>query len=187
MYKVYVLVNKINGKMYVGYTSQTLSQRFNEHKCSFGTEKECNIHRVINEVGAGNFEIRMIEEYKIKQDAKNGEIEWTNYLDTVNFGYNTIVGSKQLFSAKTKEKLSLSRQRRTPMLGKIHSEKTKLQLSKSNSGEDWCKSKLTKQNVENIRNLYASGKYSYGTLSDKYNCTRQNIRSIVKFLSWKEV
>lgn len=45
--------------------------------------------------------------------------------------------------------------------------------------------KLTPQDVEDIRNLYETGEYSYASLGRKYNCDGTHIRKTVLGLRWK--
>ncbi len=92
-YAVYVLVNNVNTKMYVGCTERSLKERLCKH---LSASKKCNyaISRAIRKHGASNFQIRMIEEYATREEMKQGEIEWIAYFNTYGtiYGYNSSKG-----------------------------------------------------------------------------------------------
>lgn len=54
-------------------------------------------------------------------------------------------------------------------------------------GEDCARSKLTAKTVREIRAQYETGQYNYRTLASEYNISLQNIRYIVKRLTWKHI
>ena len=51
MYKVYKIVNKVNGKYYIGMTKQTLIKRFSQHKQN---EKRVKNTYQYNEISINN-------------------------------------------------------------------------------------------------------------------------------------
>ena len=63
MYQVYVIVNQINGKMYVGSTERELKIRWQKHLVKTNEGSLCTLHKAIRKYGRDNFDIRMIEEY----------------------------------------------------------------------------------------------------------------------------
>ncbi len=54
-------------------------------------------------------------------------------------------------------------------------------------GEHNGKSKLTSEQVLEIRKLYSSGKYTHQTLSVMFNISRQNISFILSNQGWKHI
>lgn len=54
-------------------------------------------------------------------------------------------------------------------------------------GEANGMSKLTRHDVKRIRELYATGKYTYQALGDRFGVTLQNIRQVVRRDTWKHV
>ena len=91
IYKIYKITNKINGKIYIGYTSKTLKQRFKAHcKTTYSL-----IGRAIHKYGRKNFTIELLESSKDKhyiQDIR--EDYWINFYDSRNrsVGYNIAKG-----------------------------------------------------------------------------------------------
>lgn len=66
--KIYKIINNKDNQIYVGSTTQTLSQRFTDHKKST-TLKRCEKWKIIkhmNQIGKKNFKIILIEEIKCK-------------------------------------------------------------------------------------------------------------------------
>lgn len=54
-------------------------------------------------------------------------------------------------------------------------------------GESHHNSKLNNISVKEIREKYASGKYSYSQLGLEYNTNMYNIRNVVKRLTWNHI
>jgi hypothetical protein len=52
-------------------------------------------------------------------------------------------------------------------------------------GERCGNSKLTLSQVQEIRELYATGQYTHEALSKTYRCSDRNISDIVRFRTWK--
>ena len=60
--KIYQILNNINDEVYVGSTIQPLSKRFHCHKAD-SKVRDCNIHKLIREIGEDKFYIELIESY----------------------------------------------------------------------------------------------------------------------------
>ena len=54
-------------------------------------------------------------------------------------------------------------------------------------GESAPSSKLTRNQVKNIRDLYGSGNYTYKAIGEMFGVTDANIRAIVKGLTWRHI
>jgi hypothetical protein len=54
-------------------------------------------------------------------------------------------------------------------------------------GSNHSNSKLTEENVKEIRLLYSTKKYSYQKLADKYGVVRSAIQKIIEGTAWKHV
>lgn len=89
--RIYKIVNNVNDLMYVGSTTQTLSQRMTTHRSH---AKNGNIRKVyvyMREIGVSKFEILLLEETKaITREALRAlEHKYICELDTVNHGLNS--------------------------------------------------------------------------------------------------
>ena len=58
--------------------------------------------------------------------------------------------------------------------------------SEACKGEESGRAKLTKKEVREIREKYASGCFIQRELAEEYKISRRNISSIVTYVSWKE-
>lgn len=90
---IYVITNQINGKQYVGKTTTSIQQRFQEH-CSDSKRliiENRPLYRAMNKYGTENFKIEELEQCSEK-DASDREIFWIGKLDTYHTGYNATFG-----------------------------------------------------------------------------------------------
>lgn len=115
-YKVYVHINKINNKMYVGLTSQTLEKRSGVNGC--GYKQAPKFYKEIEEFGWENFEHIILKDNLTRNEGAAVEREYIKLFATQDpeFGYNTAAGG---FSLRGREGL---------YYGKTHSEETKAVL-----------------------------------------------------------
>ena len=91
MYKIYKIINKVNGKVYIGQTKQHLKQRFREHV----SKSSSAIYADIQRYGQNNFEMTVIDEAETKQMASLKEKEWTLFYrsNEPERGYNIAIVS----------------------------------------------------------------------------------------------
>lgn len=90
---IYKITNRINGKAYIGKTTLTIKERFNQHKQDYKKEKDKNrpLYRAMNKYGIDNFIIETIGEYDDKiLDEK--EKEYIQFFNTYKNGYNATLG-----------------------------------------------------------------------------------------------
>lgn len=187
MYQVYVVVNKVNGKMYVGSTERELKIRWQKHLVKTNEGSLCTLHKAIRKYGRDNFDIRMIEEYPTRDTMLQGEIDWIAYFDTYksSYGYNDTLGGDggntnggKKFSEEWKAKMSIAKK------GKSFSEEHKENLSKSHKGHTAPNRKLTFEQAEAIRKEYESDSYTQKQLGVKYGLTQDCIFKIVNRITY---
>ena len=89
---IYKITNKINQKVYIGLTSRSIEQRWQEHLRSVETLKEKRpLYWAIAKYGKDNFTIEQIEE--VENDfLGEREMYWIHYYDSYNNGYNVTLG-----------------------------------------------------------------------------------------------
>ena len=124
-YKVYVHINKANGKRYYGITKQEPKKRWANGKGYKGNE---HFYNAINKYGWDNFEHIILFEDLTKEEAKWLEKFYIALYNTTSpkYGYNNSLGGESYnCSEETKKKMSKSRK------GKTHSEETKKKMSKA--------------------------------------------------------
>jgi group I intron endonuclease len=109
---IYLIINLINDKKYVGQTIQKGKRRLNAHKRdAIKYKSQLPIHRAIRKYGIENFKYETIE-WCDSIDALNmAETKWILTLDTFGpNGYNCTTGGEGfIVSDKTKQKISKAR------------------------------------------------------------------------------
>jgi predicted GIY-YIG superfamily endonuclease len=102
---IYKITNKINGKMYIGQTAETIHRRFKRHGYDC---KKSNAHfpRAIRKYGIDNFEVEELEKiscetkeqlYILLQESETRLIEKYN---TFKNGYNSTLGGEGCLGIK---------------------------------------------------------------------------------------
>lgn len=130
VYHVYKIVNKANGKIYIGGTSQSTADRLREHKQKARNGVESPLYRAIREYGEDCFDICIIEDCYTREELDNRERYWIANLSSTNpeIGYNIKAGG-DIFYHTDLTKLKISRLHK----GKI-SEKREVILQYSSDG-----------------------------------------------------
>jgi len=126
MYKLYKIVNKINGHCYVGMTKQLIETRFSQHKdCARNSTKKTIFYDAMRSYGCENFEILLVGTFDDKESCGKAEI---STIESIGY-YNMAKGGSGGFVVPNKEewreKLSISRKGRKPAQGMSHTEENK--------------------------------------------------------------
>ena len=90
---IYKITNLTNQKAYIGKTTHTIEERWQEHQREAIRQRAENrpLYKAINKYGSNNFSIEVIEEVDIK-DLSEREIYWIGYYHTYTDGYNATLG-----------------------------------------------------------------------------------------------
>ncbi len=143
---IYKITNKLNGRNYVGQTTKSIKERFNQH----ANNKKSHIGRAIIKYGVKKFSIEVLEDCETQEQLNEREIFWIakinckhpngyNQTDggegTLGFSHTTETRKLQAelrkgfrHTKKTKAKMSIDRRRKSPYKNLIN-EIEKLQLS----------------------------------------------------------
>ena len=179
---IYKIVNKINGKYYVG-SAQNFKQRWRKHKELLNRNVHPNIHlqRSWNKHGESNFEFIILEYV----ESENNLLIEQKYLNickqihnsTYNISYDAtrpMYGRKH--SIKTKNKMSNDRRGcKHPLFGKHHSKETREKIKISNSRtydqiygkEEADKRKINQSNMWSGNNNPMYGKHHSNETREK--------------------
>ena len=92
---IYVITNNLNQKKYVGKTTTTIEQRWQQHIKDSKKDDISNrpLYAAFNKYGIENFSIQPLEECFIK-DLNEKEIFWISKLNTYADGYNATFGGE---------------------------------------------------------------------------------------------
>lgn len=179
-YCVYMHINKINGKKYIGQTCQNPTRRWG--KDGDGYKRSSYFYNAIKKYGWDNFEHEIIASNLTKSEADNFEKLLIDKLDLRNpdNGYNLKEGgsngrpseiSKQkmknshvgkTLSEEQKRKISESNK------GRIPSEESRKKISESHKGKKY--SEEAKKKMSNARmGKYAGGDHPRARSVDQYD------------------
>lgn len=128
-HKVYKYTNKINGKVYIGRTCQSLRRR--AHFNGTGYKKCAYFWRAIQKYGWENFEGEILEEGLTDVEASEREAFYMKEFSSLdrNKGYNTLEGGYRYYSDEFREKMN----------NKVVSKETRKKISENHanfSGEN---------------------------------------------------
>lgn len=104
-YSVYVHTNKINGKKYVGQSSNIIERWKNGGKNYFSSTK---FHRAIQKYGWENFTHEILYENLNKEAANKIERDLIKKYDSINNGYNIQEGGYTSLTKESLDKMSKS-------------------------------------------------------------------------------
>jgi group I intron endonuclease len=155
---VYKIVNKINGKSYVGQTVRSLRIRFLQH-CK--SHSHCTaLNKAIQKYGAENFASEILFESECKQQITKKEIYFIKELSTMApLGYNLTEGGESAsHTPESRKKLSEAKKgAKNPQFGKKRSFEARAKTSTALKGRkrpQWVKDKIrASHNPKSNKNL----------------------------------
>lgn len=146
-YFVYVHVNKINNKKYVGITSQNPSLRWGGNGFRYTRDRHPKFNSAIKKYGWDNFEHIILEKELSYEEAITKEKYYIKLYDSFNNGYNSTLGGEgtighepwnksknQIYNENTLLKMSESKKGNTYRRGKKCTDEQKVRISESHKG-----------------------------------------------------
>jgi group I intron endonuclease len=147
---VYAIVNKVDGKLYVG-SSKDLRRRWRNHLRELQSSKHSNDHlqRAFSKYGEDAFEFRILQDVASEEELIPAEQYWLDFTRCYDrrYGYNIDpAADRSVISFETAAKISArirgrvrSEETRAKMraasVGRTFSEETRAKLSAANSGK----------------------------------------------------
>ena len=138
MYTVYQHKNKINGKIYIGITSQKPEQRWGSQGCNYKSSP--HFYSAIQEYGWDNFEHNILFVELTKEQACLKEQELIKEFNSMNreYGYNSTSGGDIfVMNEETKQKISQALMGNQNNLGHSCSEEKKKKISEAQKGREF--------------------------------------------------
>jgi group I intron endonuclease len=178
MFKIYLVRNQINNKIYIGQTSKTVEWRWSRHLIDC-FKLDLYFYRAIRKHGSENFVVKEIDQAETKQEANNLETFYIKLTQSCSpkYGYNgTFGGDGGLQTPEVRKKIStnikialadpvrrerkreLSGGENNPMFGRHQSEETKQKISTANTGR-----KRSPERIEQMRQESTGRKHSEAT------------------------
>lgn len=127
---IYVIINDVNQKLYVGQTKHP-QKRWTAHKSA--KKNTYPINRALKKYGADNFTYQLLEGHYSLEELNEAEAYWIRLLGTMNpsIGYNVRPGGNvEVLSEESRKKMSLAK------IGAIVPEETRKKISESTTGSN---------------------------------------------------
>lgn len=187
--KIYLLTNKINGKVYVGQTWRSFKHRFGVNGTGY---KECTyLNKAIKKYGWENFDHKKLTVALIQNDADEAEDFFINLYKSKDskYGYNIKSGGLNgKLSEETKKKLSiLNKGENNKFFGKKHTEESKQKVSQNTKyyhsigAYDNAKEnlrKFTNEEEKIIIDFYKKGNVTIQEILKKFDCSNGTFERI---------
>jgi len=138
---IYIILNKVNGKRYIGQTTDKKGYRVNLTKGQLKFNYNDHFNNSFVKYGKNNFSIKIVSSAKSKEALDRREEYYIHKFNTLDreFGYNLRHGgAKGRHSEETKRRMSRARKGKccgkdNPMYNKNHTEEAKRKIAKGRS------------------------------------------------------
>lgn len=190
-YKIYALYTDEDGIKYIGYTKFQLEKRLKQHKKEAKTLNKDNTYKTKNHrcnwlrKNLNDVKIILIEDDIFNWNiTKEREIYWISYYrqSGIKLVNSTNGGDGSLGVKMTEENKEHLRQINT---GKKASKETRQKMSEVRRGENNPFSKLTENDVIEIRRLIQNKELSRNEIAKKFNISKCSVNGIIIGRSWK--
>lgn len=147
---IYKVTNKINGKIYIGQTSESLKRRWYRH-CKLSYSNCRFLVRAINKYGKENFIVEEICKCSSIEEMNEREIFYIKELNSlVPSGYNLMTGGNNCFASDESKKKNSESQKISQNRPEVKQKRAKTWADKSFEEKEFIK----KVQSENVRASY---------------------------------
>ncbi len=172
-YFIYVLQNKLDNKLYVGYTSNSKRRRREHFKFGYRPMLNKHLYNAMKKCGSDNFIFTILEEFDNSLDAFEAEVFWIEYFRSWDhdFGYNDSRGGE------------------SGSKGRKHSPETKKRYSEERKGSLNKFASLNEEIVLSIRQNYSITDDPLFVIrtAEQYRVSQACIYQVLQGRSWKHV
>jgi group I intron endonuclease len=201
---IYIIRNKTNGNVYIGSTS-SFSKRKNRHFRYLRTGRHENKHlqNAFNKYGEDAFEFiivkhttnllqeeqQLLNQYFGKPECYNicgtaGSPSVKGRIKNIEWRQKIAESVKQFYNDNPQQKELLAQKRR----GSKISDEVRQKMSDSHKkGISHHNSKLTEDQVKEIKTTYVPRVCSYGTLAKKFGVDKKTIIRIIQGKTWNHI
>ena len=182
---IYKIKNLINGKEYIGQTTNSISYRFSSH-CKENRNR--HISNSIKTYGKDNFSIEEICSAQSKEDLNFLESFFVNHYNTMYpNGYNHRAGGNQngICSEELKRKISIAKTGKPNLKrrGEIRSQDQRLKISRSLGGESIIAINIKTNEVRQYSTVHETAKDGHNPSNVVVICKNTGRRK--SSLGWK--
>lgn len=85
---IYKVINRINGKIYIGLTKNSLEQRRIQHFSECLSSSKTKFHNALRKYGKEGFIWEEVDFAETIDELRNKEIFWIKFYNSIDFGYN---------------------------------------------------------------------------------------------------
>lgn len=165
---IYKITNKINNKVYIGKTKNSIKSRFSKHLKNAKNKVNRHLYDSMNHYGYDNFEISLIEECQSLDELEEREKYWIKEFDSISpNGYNMTIGGDggdTLFNWSEEEKRELWDNQAKKRLGKKRTSKQRENMSFSAKERENKKTENDKKIISEKISKTLKQKYKSGEL-----------------------
>jgi len=165
--KIYKIVNKNNGKIYIGKTNKTIEERFSAHLKNAKNKVNRYLYDSMNHHGFDLFEVYLVEECKTEEELSSREKYWIENLNSMYpNGYNMTAGGdggNTLRSWSDEERKLLYQRQGNKRRGKRPPEFSQV-MSEASKKREAEKSEEKKKEVSDKISKALKEKYSSGEI-----------------------
>lgn len=193
MIYLYLILNQLNNKLYVGLTNN-LKRRWREHRKNSNkiTKHSYAIHLAMAKYGIDNFLFKTVDESETLEQANEKEMQWIKILKEAGYqlynetdGGDGTRGHSTKWTDERKKEMSIRNSGSgNPMFGKqfFGSDNPNFGKEMKPHVKDTLlqsRTKLSPSQVVEILKLYATGNYSQTKLSKQFNISLTQIHRVV--------
>lgn len=175
----------VTGKSYVGFTTRELMLRWQEHVNATKKGSTLTFHRAIRKHGPEAWEHSVLQECDSVFEMLAAEKYWIRELDALKNGYNSTEGGDGVvgytFTKDDRRKMSIAKRgKNNPHFGKPRSKTTREKIAVAQRGHRSHLAKLTEEQVNQIREIYAQGGISQHRLAEQFDVTQSTISRLIR-------
>lgn len=89
---IYKITCKVNNKVYIGQTTETLDKRFSRHMGYQKDNYDTKFYKAVRKYGVDNFYIELLDKAHTKEELNQLEEYYIKAYNSIDEGYNTALG-----------------------------------------------------------------------------------------------
>jgi group I intron endonuclease len=135
MFSVYEIKNQTNGKKYIGITSRTIAERFEEHKSRAKCgQRGSRLYDAMRKYGVDNFCVKLVLAVESEDDVREMETFYITKEDSYTNGYNCNYGGHGFLKVPDHVRVKIGNANR----GRVMSLDARKKMSQAKKGDSSC-------------------------------------------------